>query len=326
MRRRQFIAGAAGLVAFPLAGRVLAATVPVVGVLSFNSAGPMMTSRIDGFLRGLSELQYVADQNVAIEYRWAEFHGDRLPALADDLVRRQVAVIATFTPSTALAAKAATATIPVVFSVGDDPVKVGLVASMNRPGGNATGVSMFSSELVAKRLGLLGEMVPAGKTVGLLVNPNTANGENQLREAQSAAGSLGLQLHVGRVSGETDIDTAFESLVQAGARMLLVAADPFFAGHRDKLVALAAKHSLPSMWEWPEFVEAGGLMSYGTSIIDTFRQVGVYTGRILKGEKPAELPVIRPVKFELVINLKTAETLGIDVPATLLARADQVIE
>jgi putative ABC transport system substrate-binding protein len=298
----------------------------VVGVLSFNSAGPMMASRIDGFLRGLSELHYVVDQNVAIEYRWAEFHDDRLPALADDLVKRQVAVIATFNRLTALATKAATATIPIVFGVGDDPVKMGLVASMNRPGGNATGVSMFSSELVAKRLGLLREMVPAGKAVGLLVNPNTANGENQLREAQTAAGSLGLQLHAGRVSSDTDIDAAFESLVNAGARMLLVAADPFFVGRRDKLVALAAKHSMPSMWEWPEFVEGGGLMSYGTSIIDTFRQVGVYTGRVLKGEKPSDLPVIRPVKFELVINLKTAKTLGVEVPATLLARADRVIE
>ena len=326
MRRRQFIAGVAGSVAFPLAGRALPANVPVVGVLSFNSAGPMMASRIDGFLRGLSELHYVADQNVAIDYRWAEFHVDRLPALADDLVRRQVAVIAAFSPFPALAAKAATATIPIVFIVGDDPVKVGLVASMNRPGGNATGVSMFTGELDAKRLGLLREMVPAGKAVGLLMNPNTASSENQLREAQSAAGSLGLQLHVGRVSGDTDIDAAFESLVHAGARMLLVAADPFFVGRRDKLVALAAKHSLPSMWEWPEFVEGGGLMSYGTSIIDTFHQVGVYTGRILKGENPADLPVIRPVKFELVINLKTAKTLGIEVPATLLARADQVIE
>jgi putative ABC transport system substrate-binding protein len=326
MRRRQFIAGVAGSVAFPLAGRALPANMPVVGVLSFNSAGPMMVSRIDGFLQGLSELHYVADQNVAIEYRWAEFHNDRLPALADDLVRRQVAVIATFNRLTALAAKAATATIPIVFGVGDDPVKVGLVASMNRPGGNATGVSMFTTELDAKRLGLLGEMVPAGKAVGLLINPNNASGENQLREVQSAAGSLGLELHVGRVSGDTDIDAAFESMVHAGARMLLVAADPFFVGRRDKLVALAARHGLPSMWEWPEFVEGGGLMSYGTSIIDTFHQVGVYTGRILKGENPADLPVIRPVKFELVINLKTAKTLGIEVPATLLARADRVIE
>lgn len=326
MRRRQFIAGVAGSVAFPLAGQSLPANVPVVGVLSFNSAGPMMASRINGFLQGLSEFHYIADQNVAIEYRWAEFHNDRLPALADDLVRRQVAVIATFNRLTALAAKAATTTIPVVFGVGDDPVKVGLVASMNRPGGNATGVSMFTTELDAKRLGLLGEMVPGRKAVGLLINPNNANGENQLREVQSAAGSLGLQLHIGRVSGDTDIDAAFESMVHAGARMLLVAADPFFVGRRDKLVTLAAKHGLPSMWEWPEFVEGGGLMSYGTSIIDTFRQVGAYTGRILKGEKPEELPVIRPVKFELVINMKTAKTLGIDVPAVLLARADQVIE
>ena len=326
MWRRQFIAGVAGSVAFPLAGRALPANTPVVGVLSFNSPGPMMSSRIDGFLRGLSELHYVVDQNVAIDYRWAEFQDRRLPALAEDLVRRQVAVIATFTRFTAEAAKAATATIPIVFSVGDDPVKGRLVASMNRPGGNATGVSMFTSELDAKRLGLLREMVPAGKKVGLLINQHSANGESQLREAQSAAGSLGLQLSVGHVSSDTDFDAAFQSLVDAGTQMLLVGADPFFVGRRDKLVALAAKHSLPSIWEWPEFVEGGGLMSYGTSIIDTFRQVGVYTGRILKGENPADLPVIRPVKFELVINLKSAMALGIEVPPTLLARADRVIE
>jgi putative ABC transport system substrate-binding protein len=325
MRRRQFIAGAAGS-AFAIAGRAIAANVPVVGVLSFNSPGPMMTSRIDGFLQGLSELQYVADRNVLIEYRWAEFHGDRLPALADDLVKRQVAVIATFNRATALAAKAATASIPIVFSVGDDPVQAGLVASMNRPAGNATGVSMFTGELDAKRLGLLREMVPAGKAVGLLVNSNNVNNEHQMHEAQSAAAALGLELHVGRVSGDIDMNAAFETLVGAGARMLLVAADPFFAGHRDKLVSLATKHGLPSIWEWPEFVEDGGLMSYGTSIIDTFRQVGVYAGRILKGENPADLPVTRPVKFELAINLQTAKALGIEVPATLLARADRVIE
>jgi putative ABC transport system substrate-binding protein len=326
MWRRQFIAGAAGMVAFPLAGRALPANVPVVGVLSFNSEGPMMASRINGFLRGLSELKYVPDQNVLMEYRWADFQADRLPVLVDDLVKRQVSVIATFSPPTALAAKVVTATIPVVFVVGDDPVKMGLVASMNHPAGNATGVSMFTSELNAKRLDLLREVMPDAKAVGLLINSNNVTGENQLRDAQNAAGTLGLQLVVGRVSVDADIDDAFESLVAGGAQMLLVTADPFFAGRRDKLVSLAARHSLPSVWEWPEFVEGGGLMSYGTSIIDTFRQVGVYTGRILRGENPADLPVIRPVKFEFVINLKTAKTLRIDVPATLLARADRVIE
>jgi putative ABC transport system substrate-binding protein len=326
MWRRQFIAGAAGMVAFPLAGRALPANVPVVGVLSFNSEGPMMASRINGFLRGLSELKYVPDQNVLMEYRWADFQTDRLPVLVDDLVKRQVSVIATFSPPTALAAKVVTATIPVVFVVGDDPVKMGLVASMNHPAGNATGVSMFTSELNAKRLDLLREVMPDAKAVGLLINSNNVTGENQLRDAQNAAGTLGLQLVVGRVSVDADIDDAFESLVAGGAQMLLVTADPFFAGRRDKLVSLAARHSLPSVWEWPEFVEGGGLMSYGTSIIDTFRQVGVYTGRILRGENPADLPVIRPVKFEFVINLKTAKTLRIDVPATLLARADRVIE
>lgn len=326
MRRRHFIAGTATSVAFPLAGRAEPGNLPVVGVLSFNSPGQSMASRIDGFLRGLSELQFIADRNVAVEYRWAEFQIDRLSTLAEELVRRQVAVIATFNRSTAEAAKTATTTIPIVFTVGDDPVRAGLVATMNRPGGNATGVSMFTTELDAKRLGLLREMVPAGKAVGLLINLKNANGENQLRETQSAAATLGLQLHVGRVSDDTDIGAAFEGLARAGAGMLLVAADPFFVGRRDMLVSLAAKHNLPSMWEWPEFVESGGLMSYGTSIVDAFRQVGVYAGRVLKGEKPSNMPVIRPVKFELVINLKTAKTLGIEVPPTLLANADRVID
>jgi len=197
---------------------------------------------------------------------------------------------------------------------------------MNRPGGNATGVSMFTNQLEAKRLGLLHEMAPHIKAVGLLMNPNKASAESQLKEVQTAARSLGLQVHVGRASNDSDIDAAFTSLVEAGAKSLLTAADPFLASRIDKLVALAAKHSMPAMWEWPNFVESGGLMSYGTSIVDNYRQVGVYTGKVLKGEKPAELPVMQPVKFELAINLKTARTLGIEVPASLLARADDVIE
>jgi putative ABC transport system substrate-binding protein len=326
VKRRQFIVGAAGSLAFPLAARALPSNRPIVGVLSFNSAGPAMASRMDGFLRGLTELQYVADQNIALEYRWADFRADRLSALADDLVKRQVNVIATFTASTALAAKAATSIIPIVFSVGDDPVKMGLVASINRPGGNATGVSMFTSELDSKRLELLREMIPTGKAVGFLVNTNNISSDSQLHEALRAAGALGLQLQVGRISGDSDIDAAFQGFVRDGADMLLVAADPFFVGRRDKVVTLAARHGLPSIWEWPEFVEGGGLMSYGTNIIDTFRQVGVYTARVLKGENSTDLPVIRPVKFEMVINLKAARTLGIDVPSALLVRADRVIE
>jgi len=326
MRRRKFIAGLAGAVAFPLAARAQQTSVPVVGLLSSQSAGPATKSRIAGFLQGLSEQQYVAGQNVAIEYRWAEGRYDRLPALAEDLVRRQVAVIAATTQDAALAAKAATATIPIVFNMGGDPVKYGIVASMNRPGGNATGISMFTNQLEAKRLGLLREMVPGIKAVGLLVNPNNASVESQLQDSQAAAASLGLQLHLGRVSSDADIDAVFENLVRAGAQALLAAGDPFLASRSDKLVALASKHSIPAMWEWTDFVEGGGLMSYGTNIVDNYRQIGVYTGKVLKGEKPAELPVMQPTKFELAINLKTAKALGIEVPATLIARADDVIE
>jgi putative ABC transport system substrate-binding protein len=326
MRRRKFIAGLAAAAAFPHVARAQQANMPVVGVLSPQSPGPMAEARIAGFLQGLAELQFVPGQNVAIEYRWAEGHYDRLPALADDLVRRQVAVIAATTQDAALVAKAATATIPIVFNMGGDPVKFGLVAHLNRPGGNATGVSMFTNELEAKRLSLLRDMVPGVRAVGLLINPNNTSAESELREVQAAARALGLHLHVGRASSDADIDAAFEDLVQAGAKVLLAAADPFLSSQIDKLVALAAKHSMPAMWEWPDFVERGGLMSYGTSIVDNYRQIGVYTGKILKGEKPAELPVVRPVKFKLAINLKTARTLGIEVPATLIARADDVIE
>ena len=285
-----------------------------------------MANRVAGFLKGLSELHYVEGENVAIEYRWAEGSYNRLPALVDDLVRRRVAVIVAPTQNAALAAKAATATIPIVFNTGGDPVALRLVASMNCPGGNATGVSMFTAELAAKRLGLLHEMVPGIVTVGVLINPDNANAEYQSRELHDAARSLGLQLHVGSLSSDLDFDAAFESLVQAGVQALGVAADPFLASRRDRLIALAAKHALPAVWEWPDFVEGGGLMSYGTSIVDAYRQTGAYTGRVLKGEKPADLPVIQPVKFELAINLKTAKALAIEVPATLLARADEVIE
>ncbi len=320
------MAGLAGAAAFPFAARAQQAGMPVVGLLSPQAEGRMTAKRIAGFLQGLSESQYVAGQNVAIEYRWAEGHYDRLPALAEDLVRRQVAVIVAPTQDAALAAKAATATIPIVFNVGGDPVGLALVASMNRPGSNATGVSMFTNQLEAKRLGLLREMAPQIKSVGLLMNPSKASAEDQLREVQAAARSLGLQLHVGRASSDTNIDTAFAGLVDAGAQAILTAADPFLASRIDKLVALAAKHNMPAMGEWPDFVEGGGLMSYGSSIVDNYRQVGVYTGKVLKGEKPAEMPVMQPVKFELAINLKTAKTLGIEVPANILARADDVIE
>jgi putative ABC transport system substrate-binding protein len=326
MRRRTFIAGLAGAAAFPFAARAQQTALPVVGVLSPESEGPVTTSRMAGLLQGLSERQYVVGQNVAIEYRWADGHLDRLPALADDLVRRQVAVIAALTQDAALAAKAATATIPIVFNVAGDPIKLGLVTGVKRPGGNATGVSLFASEIDAKRLGLLQEMMPGARTAGLLNNPDNAGAESQAREVQDAARVLGLRLHVARANSEADIDAAFESLVKAGMRMLLVAADPYLSNRREQLLALAAKHHMPAMWEQPDFVEGGGLMSYRASIVDNYRQLGVYAGRVLKGEKPARLPVLRPLKFELAINLKTTKTLGIEVSPILAARADVVIK
>jgi putative ABC transport system substrate-binding protein len=330
MKRREFITLLGGVVAARAVLGPLAAgaqqPLPVIGFLGSQFPGPLSASRVAGFLQGLSELRYVEGQNVAIEYRWAEGHYDRHAALADDLIRRQVAVIAALTQDAALAAKAATATIPIVFNVGGDPVSSGLVASMNRPGGNATGVSMFSAELAAKRLGLLHEMIPKAAAVGALINPSNANAKSQSNELQTAARSLGLQLQIREVSSDRDFDAVFAGLAQSGAGAVFLAADPFLASRRERLVALAAAHRLPAMYEWPDFVEVGGLMSYGTSIVDAYRQAGVYVGRILKGERPADLPVVRPVKFELAINLKTAKALGIDVPETLLARADEVIE
>ncbi len=299
--------------------------IPVVGVLSSQAAAPA-ANRVAGFLKGLSEEDYVDGRNVRIEYRWADGDYDRLPALAVDLVNRRVDVIAAATQQAALAAKAATSVIPIVFNFGGDPVKFGVVASMNRPGGNMTGISMFTAEIEAKRLGLFHEMVPKIATVAALINPTNANAENQTREMQDAARSLGLEIRVQRASNEVDLDAAFASIAQAGARGICAAADPFLASQREKLVALAQKYEMPAMWEWPDFVEAGGLMSYGTSIVDAYRQIGVYTGRVLKGENPADMPVVRPVKFELAVNLKTAKALGIEVPATMLARADQVVE
>jgi putative ABC transport system substrate-binding protein len=325
MRRREFIGLVGAAAAWPVMVRAQQTGLPVVGVLSPQSPGSA-AGRVAGFLKGLSESNYVDGRNVAIEYRWAEGHYDRLPALASDLVRRRVAVIVAPTQDAALAAKAATSTIPIVFNTGGDPVGFGLVTSMNRPGGNATGVSMFTNQLEAKRLGLLHEMVPKAMSVGVLINPDKATAESQLQEVQVAARSIGLQIHVRRVNNDRGLDAAFESLVQAGAGALMATADPFFAGQRARLVGLAAKHRLAAVWEWPDFVEGGGLMSYGTNIVDSYRQVGAYTGKILQGEKPAEMPVVQPVTFVTAINLKTAKTLGIEVPATLLARADQVVE
>jgi putative ABC transport system substrate-binding protein len=325
VRRREFLGLISGAASWPVAAKAQQSDGPVVGFLS-TGRRPASAKQIESFFKGLSELNYVDGQNIKIEYRLAEDNYDRLPALVDDLIRRRVAVIAAPTLNAALAAKAATTTIPIVFAIGGDPVRFRLVDSLNRPGGNATGISMFTGELMAKRLGLLHEMVPKIATVGVLINPLNLSAESQLKEIQDAARLIGLQVHVANASSEREIEAAFASLAQAGAGAIVAAADPFFASQWENLVALASKRKLPAIWEWPYFVEGGGLMSYGTNLEDMYRQIGVYTGRILKGEKPSDLPVIRPIKFELAINLKTAKTLGIEVPATLLGRADEVIE
>jgi putative ABC transport system substrate-binding protein len=329
LSRRDFIAAFGGATfassLWPLAARAQQA-MPVVGFLASQTEGPAAANRVAGFLKGLSESQFVVGQNVAIEYRWADGHYERLRPLADELVRLKVAVIAASTHDAAVAARAATTTIPIVFNTGADPVLTGLVASLNKPGGNATGTSIFSQEMEPKRLGLLHEMVPGATAVGVLMNPHNASTPRQTRDIEDATRELKWRLEIRNVSADADFDAAFDSLVAAGVGALFVSADPFLANRRDKLVGLAARRAMPAMYEWPDFVEAGGLMSYGTSIVDAYRQVGAYTGRVLRGEKPADLPVMRPVKFEFAINLKTAKTLGIEVPATLLARADEVIE
>jgi putative tryptophan/tyrosine transport system substrate-binding protein len=326
MRRREFITLLSGAaLTWPRAARALEPATPAIGFVG-SSLRDASANRIAAFRQGLAETGYVEGGNVTIEHRWAEGHYDRLPALANDLVRRQVAMIFAAQHNSALAAKAATATIPVVFLTGADPVVSGLVANFNRPAGNVTGVSMFSADLDAKRLGLLHDLVPDTKTIAALVNPSNASATHQSRKLIDAAGALGLQLHLLEASSERDFETAFATLVQMRAGGLAVAADPFFASEREQLVGLAARHKLPAVYEWRDFAEAGGLMSYATSLMSSFRQAGVYTGRILKGEKAGELPVVQPTKFELVINLKTAKALGLAVSDKLLALADEVIE
>ncbi|MBR1142960.1 ABC transporter substrate-binding protein [Bradyrhizobium sp. AUGA SZCCT0431] len=326
MRRRNFITLLGGAAVWPLAARAQQPEVPVVGWL--NARSPDDTVHlVAAFRRGLGEAGFIEGQNVMIEYRWALGQYDRLPAMAAELVRRPVTVLASAGGEpAALAAKAATSTIPIVFVIGGDPVKQGLAASLNRPGGNSTGISVLTSTLEPKRLGLLRELVPGAETIGVLLNPNYPQFESQLRDVQEAARAIDLQIHVLRASADREIDAAFETVAQRRIPALSVAADPFFDTRRDKIVVLAVRHAVPTMYHFREFAAAGGLVSYGVNISDAYRLFGVYTGRILKGAKPADLPVRQPTKFELVINLTTARALGLEVPSNLSARADEVIE
>jgi putative ABC transport system substrate-binding protein len=298
---------------------------PVIGFLSASSPGPY-TPFVAAFHRGLSETGYVERQNVAIEYRWAEGRYDRLPALAADLVGRKADVIAAGGDTAVRAAKNATSTIPIVFFTGGDPAELGLVGSLARPGGNITGVTFMTAELMPKRLELISELVPQARVIALLVNPNNAGNEPMIRDMQEAARTKGVQLHILKAGSESEIDAAFASLIQLHVGALVVSPDAFFGSRRAQLVSLAARHAVPAIYEWREFTAAGGLISYGSSLTDTWRQVGIYAGKILKGIKPADLPIQRPTTFELVINLKTAEALGLTIPQSILLRADEVIE
>ncbi|MGB2647991.1 MAG: ABC transporter substrate-binding protein [Pseudolabrys sp.] len=326
MQRRQFIALLGGTVAtWPLAAVAQQSAIPTIGFLR-STRPDASTDLLVALRKGLKETGYVEGQSLTIEYRWAENQQERLSALAADLVRQRCVVIVAGGVNAAFAAKAATATIPIIFATGVDPLRSGLVGSFNRPGGNITGVFSVSASMEGKHLGLLREVVPTAAVIGMLVNPTSPGSERQERETQAAAQALGQQLHVFKASGERDIDNVFATLTQYRIGALLIAANALFTGQRDQLVALAARHAMPVLHYTREFAEAGGLMSYGSSLTDAYRQVGVYVGRVLKGEKPADLPIIQSSTFELVINLKTAKTLGLTVPYGLLNAADEVIE
>jgi ABC-type uncharacterized transport system substrate-binding protein len=326
MKRREFITMVGGTaVAWPLAVRAQQPAMPVIGFLSSTSPGGYQNPLI-AFRKGLAEFGYSEGRNIVVEYRWAEGHFDQLPALAADLLQRTPAVIVTTGISSALAARAASATTALVFLAGDDPVKFGLVASLSRPGGTATGVAWLTSELFTKRLELVWELVPATALIGVLINPKSPEAPPQLKEIETAAQVTGRSLHIADASSETDFDAAFGVLAERRAEALIVSNDPFFNSVRERIIALAARHRIPVIYDRREYTLAGGLMSYGTSYSAAYRELGVYTSKILKGTKPADLPVEQATKFELVINLKTAKALGLAIPAKLLALADEVIE
>ena len=326
MKRREFVSLFGAAITWPLVARAQQPTLPVVGFLNAASA-QNYTRQLAAFLKGLGESGYVDGRNVAVEYRWAEDQNDRLPAMAADLVHRQVAVIAATSTPAALAAKAATTTIPIIFELGSDPVELGLVASLSRPGGNVTGVIQWNIEVAPKRLELLHELLPTARVMALLVDPtDPTNAKTAVSEVSAAAHTFGLQLHVLNASNESDFTEVFAKLIQLGAGGLVVSGGPFFASHEKQLAALTVRHAVPAAFEHRAFTAAGGLLSYGSDITDAYRLTGIYTGRILRGDKPAELPVQRATKVELYINLKTAKALGLSVPPALQARADEMIE
>jgi putative ABC transport system substrate-binding protein len=327
MKRREFVTLLGGAaVTWPLAARAQQPAMPVIGFLDSGSPDGM-TAYLAAFRQGLGETGYAEGKNVAIDYRWAQGDADRLPGLASELIRRPVAVIAaTRGPMPALVAKAATSTIPIVFQSGSDPVQDGLVASLNRPGGNVTGATRLSTDLIPKRLGVISELAPKMTAIAMLVNPFGPQATAQRLEMQRATRTRGLELHVFEAGTDREFEPAFAAIAQSKVDALIIATSPFFIGQRDQIASLAMRHAIPTIFGEREAVAAGGLMSYAASLADSFRQVGVYVGRTLKGEKPADLPVLQPTKFDLIINLKTAKALGLEIPDKLLALADEVIE